>query len=188
MPKKWVLGAAVVFVTLAVAGVGFAAFSSSVYLNGTASAGTVSLTISGFYSPPPGCASPSGSPTAIYPAGPAPSNTVYFNVSGLFPGGPSCSIDFYIKNIGTLPAMINSTATYYATTCSPTISVDCYQFFDSTGINLAGGSYTGGGTSSYVILPGATLLVSATFSIPAGSTYVNGNAAVDVTYTGSWGI
>lgn len=185
MPKSWIAVAVAVFAALVVAGVGFAAFTSSVYINGSATAGTEELEIISISHPT--CSVPANGLSGTYVG-----NTAYFNASGLYPGGPSCTANIVVKNVGSLPAWLNSSLSYVYGTCSggSPSPPNCYEYYDSTGISLTTTSdvTTGSAGVSNPIAPGSTYTDSVTFSIPAGATGVVPTATVDETITGSWGL
>jgi len=101
MGKRWLMGLVAVVAFVAVGGLGFAAFTTSAYINGSASAGTFQLQWQG---------PASGTPSAYYNTCPTPyattttnsSDTLVLSAGNLAPGD-YCVFTAQLVDIGTLP-------------------------------------------------------------------------------------
>ncbi|HTT44747.1 MAG TPA: hypothetical protein VMH38_01865 [Thermoplasmata archaeon] len=101
MGKRWVMGLVAMVAVVAVGGIGFAAFTTSAYINGAANAGTFQLQWQG---PTTGvgsetyntCPAPTGSTTTNT------SDTLTLTAGNLAPGD-SCTFTAVLADVGSLP-------------------------------------------------------------------------------------
>lgn len=191
------------FVALTVAGVGFAAFSSSVYVNGLASSGNLALEIYGLI---PTAGSPA-SPPCDSPGinGYFVGNTAYFNVTNMAPGASSCTLELLYENLGSLPGVLTYNLTifnsvqYQGVFCLTPGEINCWIFHDSFGVgpsnspsvwHVTKGSYPGSpAIEPYLVTtsPGYQQTDTLSLAFASGST-VPSNLSFTYTITGSWGI
>lgn len=167
---------------VAVGGIGFAAYTSSATLYGSATSGDLSL----------GFAYAGGSSgtyaqcSVTYLSGAVAS----FSATDLSPGD-SCSVTLGVINNGTLPATSESSAFTYTSgnLCNSGGQINCLQVTDNLNVNPLNTEYNTGGAGSYGIgadgglFPGNYIV---TVTEPAGTT--QGVAlGFYITFTGSVG-
>ena len=163
---------------LALSGIGYAAFTSTIYVSGSASAGTLILN---FANPAtPGTSTPTGVGTCAF-SGTGGSTT--FTVSNLAPGD-SCEAYITITNSGTLPTSSESTSLSGLTNiCWGSEPVNCFVVEDTLGLNSAttatgsGGPVGVGGSFSYGVL----------VALSPGSTTQSESGSFTISVTGSVG-
>jgi len=171
---------------LALSGVGFAVYSASVTINGTASGGTLVLGTSSWAS---GTTTPTGAGSCAwsdYVAG-SPA-TITLTVTNMAPGD-SCTASLHIDNLGTLPMTSESTTFagvtgYFCT--SGGYTTNCFFVTDSLGLQ----SYVGSnGANGLTVSPGGSYpggyWVTVTYA--SGSTVQSESASFTITFTGSVG-
>jgi hypothetical protein len=183
MSKRWVLGIAAVIVALAVGGVGYAAYTSSVTVYGGGSSGNLALAFDYGYDG-------SGTYAQCVVSG-LSGNTVHVTASDLSPGD-GCTVTLGVINNGTLPATSESTAFGFGSgsVCNAPSQKDCILVSDNLGITALNTALGTSGSDNKVIAasgglyPGNYLL---TISEPAGSTSQSLGLSFTVTFTGSVG-
>ncbi len=166
---------------VAVGGVAFASFTSSVTVHANASAGTIVLKFDGTNS---GSSTPSGATCTIaFPSSP-PTQVATVTASNLAPG-QYCTFNLEIANYGTLPATTESTvlSPTGGTICnSAALTTNCIFVQDNLGLN----SETPiGGSGSTTIPAGGTFPYILYATLPSGSTDQTTHASFDITFTGS---
>jgi nitrate reductase NapE component len=176
MGNRLILGLVAIVAVVAVGGIGFAAFTTSAYINGTASAGTFVLAWEG---PASGTGSASyntcGTPYATTTTN--SSDTLQLSAGNLAPGD-YCTFTAVLADVGTLPGVVSDAVV--------SASGSCVWFFND---NFASHNYPPPETpqGSIGISPSAPINYVAYFGMEAG----DGNACqgasisltVDVTAT-----
>lgn len=161
---------------LALTGVGFAAFTSSIYVYGSASAGTLAIE---FANPAtPGTSTPTGDGSCSF-SGTGGSTTL--TVSNMVPGD-TCTATITIYNDGTVPTGSETTSITGGPYCNTPGQLDCFYVIDSLGLNSEVGSGTGG-----AIGVGGTYGYSVTVGFPGGSTNPATSASFTLAVTASAG-
>jgi hypothetical protein len=185
MGSRLVLVMVAAVAIVAVGGIGFAAFTSSVTVNGTASAGNIVLE---FASNPygTGASTPSGATCTLQTYG-GTTTTISISASNLAPN-QYCSFVLTITNAGSLPA--NSESSLFTASsgsyCSSSGEINCIWVQDSLSpspLNSETGVYTGSGTT--VIPAGGTLTYTIYTTLPAGSTDQSTSLGFSISLTGS---
>jgi hypothetical protein len=179
MISKTVLYAVIGISLFAVSGIAYATFTSSITINGTATAGTLNLYVQG-----------ASGGTGTYSSCSWSNNegsSITLTVSNLSPGD-SCSATATIENSGSLPSTseTSSLTSSSGPICTSSGQTNCFEITDNMGLNSETGS---GGTSSSPIdannANSFTYVV--TVSMPAGSTQQGISASFTITFTGSVG-
>lgn len=177
MASKWIAGLLGVFVVLGVAGVGFAAFTDTVVVNGTATAGTVAIQLT----PLPNNVNFPGHTllSGLTPAKDAITLTAWNLVPGNYPHET-----VKIKNVGTVPVVL-SVSLSGDSNMVPYLGTNGYDVYTTpSGI----GAYAGTLNSGWVTLfPGHWVLDSIYVGIPSGSTSVPASMTFTITYTATAG-
>jgi len=162
---------------LALTGIGYAAFTYSITVTGTASAGTLAIE---FNVPAnPGVSTPSGDGACSF-SGTGTSTTL--TVTNMVPGD-TCTAQITIQNIGTVPTSTETTAISGGPYCNSPGQLNCFAVTDSLGLNSETGA-TGSGGSIGV---GGTYLYSVNVIFPTGSTSQSTTASFTITVTASAG-
>ncbi|HTW55637.1 MAG TPA: hypothetical protein VMG36_04220 [Thermoplasmata archaeon] len=206
MAQKWIIGVIGAFAVLALAGVGFSAFTAQATVNGSAAAATVNLQIVGPDSTAISCLY---LPTTPYPYAPAPGNvslvtgegfssTATFSVSNLTPG-VYCGAYVTLENTGSVPENVSvALSTQGANGICAVDQINCFDVATQSGIEASGlwsiiGSPTAPGPAT-VSNNFVTLGVGGTYSdfivvlITTGSTSAPSHGTFTLTYTASAGI
>lgn len=164
----------------AVSGIAYAAFTSSIYINGNASAGTMTLQWNGS-----GFTNGAGT----YSTCDWSSNTgtsVTLTVSNLSPGD-SCTAYAYVTDTGSLPATSASSSLSSPTNvCNYIGATNCFYVYDSMGLNSETGS-SGSASGNPLIAPSGNYGYSITVALPSGSTIQSLSGSFTITITGSVG-
>lgn len=118
MGRRWALGLVTVAVVLAASGIGFAAFTSSAYINGSGTAGTFYL----YWSSPgaSGSASYNICPVGVISTTTNTSDTLTISASNLAPGD-YCTFTADLNDGGSLPGQVWDQIT--------SVSGACYWFY-----------------------------------------------------------
>lgn len=184
MAKKWVVGLAAAITIVAVAGVGFSTFTTTAYVNGTATSATVALTVA------PGdnmacywlsnLTNYSYGSISEYAVSPMQVN---LSVQNLVPG-TACAASVYVNNTGTITLNLTNTLTGTGM-CLPGDTDGC---FEVQGVYNALDS--GAGILSYnnPHLYVGTYYDNFVVSIPAGFTYAPSTMTFTSTYVGTAGV
>ena len=186
--KRWVIGVAAAFAVLAMAGVGFSAFTATATVNGTAYAGSAELTVVqshflatlcewynfSFYT--------GGSITVT----PVSSNVLSFSVTNLVPG-VRCFIGVNVTNVGSVPLSVTGALVPGAGICSTGATNGC---FDAGTWLYPIDAITG--VTSWLITPslspGAIFYDFVVVGIPPGFTSAPTSASFSIVYTGTAGV
>lgn len=184
MSKRWVLGLAAAITVVAVAGVGFSAFTTTAIVNGNATAATVSLTVApGGYT---GCwwlnnGSTYYEGTITQTA--VSSSQVTFTVGNLIPG-TYCGGFVYVTNGGSVELNLTNTLTGTGL-CTPTVTTNCYWVTGVGGaLNSAAGYWSYNNPTLY---PGV-YFDNYYIGIPAGSTTAPATGSFTATYVATAGL
>lgn len=186
MAKKWVLGLAAAMTIVAVAGVGFSAFTATAYVNGTATAATVGLTVAPDANFPMSCSwMDTGAPDANASITITEVSSTQVNIvaSGLVPG-VACNGVIWVNNTGSVALNLTNTLTPGAGICAPSASDNC---IDVTGVYTIDPLY---GVYSYnnpILTPGS-YQDPYTVYIPDGFTMAPASASFTFTYVGTAGV
>jgi hypothetical protein len=183
MSSKLLLGVIAMVAVVAVGGVGFATYTSSVTLHGSASSGDLALAFD-YGSGTPGTYAVC---TVYYLNG----NVAYFSATDLSPGD-SCSVTLGVINNGTLPATSESTTFGFVSgsVCNTGGQTNCIQVTDNmgiTGLNTEGGV---SGSDNKVIAAGGGFYPGnyiVTVTEPSGSSSQSLALGFTITFTGSVG-
>jgi hypothetical protein len=175
MSKKWVLGIATIMVAIGVGGMAFATFSSSVTINGSATAGTLTLNFDGSYS---SSSTPSGAVCTI-----SETPTVATITATTLQPGQYCTFNLEVKDVGTLPATSEKSAItpLSGSECTSGGQIDCIWVQDGIGLNTETGA---GGSDSTNIAAGGTYAYTMYTTLPAGSTIQTTTFSFSVSLTG----
>ncbi len=178
MSGKWVVGLVGVFVVLGVAGVGFAAFTDPLTINGSATAGTLDVHIVDY------------SNNVAYPG-----HTYLTHLSG-----DKKSIDLYawnlvpgqypneqvkLKNVGTLPAHIAVTLVNSDGNLVAMGGADAFDVQTTSGLTAVGGVWSV--THWVTLYPGHSIWDTIYVGIPAGSTSAPASTTFTIVYTATAG-
>jgi hypothetical protein len=176
MSKRWMMGLAMAVAVVAVGGVGFAAFSSSAVVNGSATAATVSLLIypyayecywtGNFTTYANGTVSVTGG-----------GSSVTMTAGNLLPG-TTCEgiVDVYDESSVPINLTISLSGTGL---CGPSSTNGCYDVYDIYGVASETGTYA----QEFPNLPvGLAFSDAWSVSIPAGWT----SAPSSITFTGTY--
>jgi hypothetical protein len=179
MGNRLVLAMVAVVAIVAIGGIGFAAFTSTVTVNGSAAAGNLVLE---FASNPygTGASTPSGATCSVQAYG-GTTTTISVSASNLAPN-QYCTFTLTVTNAGSLPA--NSETSLFSATsgtyCSTSGQINCIWVQD----NLAPSPlYTGSGTTA--IPAGGTFTYVIYTTLPAGSTDQTTSLGFTISLTGS---
>jgi hypothetical protein len=184
MARRWVLGIVGAFAVLAVAGVGFAAFTASATVTGEASQGTVSLKITDFAFF--GCHYVTGAPapgTFDSASENAVDTVLSLKVGNLTPAA-YCSVKVFIMNTGTVPINITAFLNETSGICPPG-GLNCYDVYDSFGLSAFGGVTSA--SLGAPIAPGVVINDLVSVGIPAGSVSAPPVGIFSVYYLGTAG-
>jgi hypothetical protein len=182
MSKKWLLGIATIMVAIAVGGIGFASYTSSITVNGAASSGTLALAFD--------YGSGTGGTYAVCAITGLNGANAYITASDLSPGD-HCSLTLGIINNGTLPATSETSVFGYVSGsyCNSPSATNCVSVSDNLApISLSTTAGTSG-SSSQTIAAGGGLFPGnyvVTISEPSGSTQ-SVSLSFTITFTGSVG-
>ena len=161
---------------LAMSGIGYAAFTYSITVTGTASAGTLAIE---FTTPAnSGTSTPSADGSCSF-SGTGSSTTL--TVTNMVPGD-TCTASITIYNSGTVPTSSETTSISGGPYCNTPGQLNCFYVTDSLGLNSEVGPGSGG-----VIGVGGTYLYSVTVGFPTGSTTPGTTASFTITVTASAG-
>jgi len=200
--KKWAIGAIGAFAILALAGVGFSAFTATAQVNGYAYAATMDLEIVNTYEG--GC----GSLFHATPAGPgnftfygenAAMTSISVRATNLTPG-VYCEGAIELENTGSVPVNVSVVLETAGTNGICTAyTINCYDVESLSGIEAAGFQWYIGspnaGHSAYAstnfttLAPGATYWDWIASNIPPTSTYASTppSGTFTILYTASAG-
>ena len=160
---------------LALTGVGFATFTSSIYVNGSASAGTLVL---GFTTPAtPGATSNGGSCTF---SGTGGSTTL--TVSNLAPGD-ICTATITVANSGSLPSASETTSLSGLTNVCTSPGTNCFYVYDNLGLQ----SWTGANGAGGTVPVSGSFVYSVSVQLAPGSTVQSESGSFTITLMGSIG-
>jgi hypothetical protein len=176
MASKWIAGMLGVFVVLGVAGVGFAAFTDTVVVNGTATAATVAIQLT----PLPNNVNFPGHTllTGLSEAKDSVTLTAWNLVPGDYPHET-----VKIKNVGTVPVQLSVALSGDQNMVLPA-GTNGYDVYTSSGL----GAYAGTVNTGWVTLfPGHWVLDSIYVGIPSGATAVPASMTFSITYTATAG-
>ena len=155
MGKRWVMGLVAMVAVVAVGGIGFAAFTTSAYINGGANAGTFQLQWQG---------PTSGVGSQTYNTCPAPTGSTMTNTSdtltltaGNLAPGDYCTFNAVLADVGTLPGQ-----TYDSITA---VSGACYWFFSDNYGGHAAPPVPETPLGPLSIAPGSPIAYSATLGL-----------------------
>ena len=126
MKGRWLMGLVAAVAVIAMAGVGFAAFTSIVTVNGSVTAGTAEIEWTG--TPTTSIGGPD-SATCTAPTPTSGGTVLTITITGFGPGD-SCSIDAYILVESTSTDVTISSA-FVASTNSMSCGTDQFAYFDS---------------------------------------------------------
>jgi hypothetical protein len=206
MAQKWVLGVVGAFAVLALAGVGFAAFTAQATVNGSASAATVNLQIVSeesaantcFYLPgTPLAGSPAAGNVSLSTSGPLVS-TATVAVSNLTPG-VVCDVFVTLENTGSVPENVSVVLNTQGADgiCAPS-AVNCDDVLTLSGIQASGfywfigsptaGSPSGASPNFVTLAVGGTYTDYIAVLITTGSTSAPALGTFSLVYTASAGI
>jgi len=200
MAQRWILGVVASIAVLALAGVGFAAFTATATVNGSASAASMGLEI--VYNQGQGC----GSLYGATPAGPGNftfyglaegATSISAKVTNLTPG-VYCQGQIGLENVGSVPVTVSVVVnTPGANGICTSYSFNCDDVETSSGIEVTGWQWyiisPTAGTSAYASPNFATLNPGQVFydylavNIPATSTSAPGTGTFTLVYTASAG-
>ena len=162
---------------LALSGIGYAAFTYSITVTGSASAGTLAI---GFTTPAnSGTSTPSGDGSCSF-SGTGGSTTL--TVTNMVPGD-TCTAQITIQNTGTVPTSSETTSISGGPYCNTVGQLNCFAVTDGLGLDSESGA-TGSGGSIGV---GGTYLYSVNVIFPTGSTDQGTTASFTITVTASAG-
>jgi hypothetical protein len=183
MGSRLVLAMVAAVAIVAVGGIGFAAFTASVYVDGSGAAGSVALS---FTSNPYGTAasSPAGATCAIQSYG-GSTGTITVAASNLEPG-QYCTFTLSVQNVGTLP-ITSETSTYAyvsGSVCNSGGQMNCIWVSDGIGLNTETG--TSGSDSTTIPVSGEYTYILYV-ELPGGSTIQSTALSFTITLTGSAG-
>ena len=174
---------AVIMAAVAVGGIGFATFTSSVTINGQAAAGTVNLQFDHGYAT---SSTPSGATcTVVFPSITPPSPTVHALASNLAPG-QYCTFTLEVKNYGTLPATSEASSYTFVSgnICNSVGQTNCIWVQDQIGLDTEAGA---AGSASTTISAGGTYDYTFYMTLPSGSTDQSTALSITIALTGSVG-
>ena len=175
MAQKWILGVVGAFAVLALAGVGFAAFTAQATVNGSASAASVDLQIVSQSSFATTCFY---LPDTPYPYAAAPGNvslatgegfvsTATMTASNLTPG-VGCFVYVTIENTGSVPENVSvALSTQGANGVCAAYAINCYDVISQSGIQASGLWYVIGSPTA----PGPATVSTDFVTLPVGGTY-----------------
>lgn len=200
MAKQWLIGVVAAFAVLGMAGMGFAAFTATATVNGSASAATMGVAFTEnatfacdyYYNHP-------GAPGNIAfshenPAG----NMITLTVANMTPG-VYCVSGVVITNTGSVP--VNMSVAFFTAGTNGMCSAyqnDCFGVFTTSGLGTDGSIWWIGQpnygivTDSYsnfaTLAPGGTFTDYIGVDLPAGSTSAPSVGTFQIVYTASAGI
>lgn len=160
-------------------GLGYATFTSTVTVAGSAQAGTLALGFAGSPYLSSGTTSPTGAGTCYF-SGTGGSTTL--TVTNMAPGD-TCSATITLENSGSLPTASETTTISGTQLCTGSFNYNCFVVTDSLGLNSyyatngAGGPIASGGTYGY----------SVTVTLASGSTQQSESGTFTISVTGSVG-
>jgi hypothetical protein len=159
-------------------GLGYAAFTSTITVNGSAQAGTLTL---GFNVPvTTGTTNPTAAGTCYF-SGTGGSTTL--TVTNMAPGD-TCTATITVQNSGTLPTSSETTTASGSYLCAGAIVTDCYVITDNLGLNSYFGTPGSGGA---LAANTGSFVYSATVTLPAGSTTQSSASSFTISITGTVG-
>jgi hypothetical protein len=181
MGTKWVIGVVAVVAMFAVGGIGFAAFTSSAYINGSATAGTLGP-LYWTHGDPTGSESFDHC-SAVIGTTFNSSDTLNFGASNLAPGD-YCSYQAHLHNAGSIPANVYAEVTSTSGSfCGYTTLYDTFAGWSQPG-ETYGTSY-----GPLTISAGGALFYQAQmgFIPPAGNEWQGQTCTFTVTFTATAG-
>lgn len=179
---RWTAPALVVFALVLTAGTGYAAFTASAFIGGTAQAGTLGpLT----WGPPTahGYGSYDSCTVSIQPG--APTNGVLDLYANNLAPGDFCGYSATLSNAGNLPATVTETITSASGGLCAVLIYSDNGF--TPGVTIGAGGQTGG--TSFVVPASGDISWGGTILLPSDASGVYGGQSCDfeVTLTGSAG-
>ena len=186
MARRWMLGLIGAFAAIAVAGIGFAAFTATATVNVVATGGTIGLEITdfAFY----GCHFVTGAPgpgTFDSASENAARTAVTFGVGNLT-AGDYCQVKVFIMNTGTIPINVTAFLSEIAGICAPA-ALNCYDAGDSWGLTAFGGIVSTVAPGE-PFPPGFVFTDLVSVGIPPGSVSAPPSGVFSVNYVASSGI
>ena len=158
---------------LALTGVGFAAFTSSIYVYGTAGAGTLAVQ---FNNPAtPGTSTPSGAGTCGFSG---TGGSTSFTASNLAPGD-ICTATITVYNTGSLPT--TSETTSLSAPVNVCNGANCFYVSDSLGLQ----SWTATNGFGGPVGIGGSFVYSVSVQLDPGSTVQSESGSFTITLTAS---
>jgi len=200
MTKKWVIGVIGAFAVLAMAGVGFSAFTASATVYGNVAAATVSIQISSveiagcYYLPNTPLGEQSAPGNLAFSPISASATSVTYNVSNLLPG-VYCFGYVTLVSESSVPVNVSVALNTPGVSgvCSEAQS-NCFDVVTASGLESSGiwGFYSNTGYASSVtnfvtLSPGATYTDVVSVAINTGSTYAAATGSYSIVYTASAG-
>jgi hypothetical protein len=181
LTKAATAGLAVVAV-LAIAGTGFAAFTTSAYIQGNAQAGTLGPYVWGPYP----THSASGTAVCSVTRGTTnyPGDTLFLSAGNLGPD-TQCTYADVLDNLGTLPG--NTTAQITSASGGLCSVLDYQDLFFSPAVVIGSGGQVG--ATSNTVYPGPSLIWAGDITLPGsvGSAHQGQSCSFTVTLTGTAG-
>ncbi|MGI0128730.1 MAG: hypothetical protein ACREEC_01010 [Thermoplasmata archaeon] len=183
MGKRLLLGVVAMIAVVAVGGIGFAAYTSSATVYGSASSGNLALAFD--------YGNPTGGTYANCAVFDLIGNTVHISATDLSPGD-SCSVTLGVINNGSLPATSEATSFGFTSgsVCNSLGQMNCIQVTDNLGVQGLNTETGLGGIDNKGIAGGGGLYpgnYKVTVTEPSGSTDQSLTLSYTITFTGSVG-
>jgi hypothetical protein len=185
MLQRWVVGLLGVFAVAALVGVGYSAFTASATVNGTATAGTVSIEVRSSLSGSCTYASGAPAPGAFTFSENAADTVLSIGVSSLVPGGV-CTTQATVTNTGSVPVLLNDQLNESSGICASGPTLNCYDVSDTAGLRSV--SPVLNVNSIVTLAPGGSYTDTIAVYIPAGSTSAPASGNFAVYFMGSAGL
>jgi len=160
---------------LALTGVGFAAFTYSINVVGSASAGTLVI---GFANPATPGTTSNGGACSFSGTG----DSTVLTVSNLAPGDV-CTATITVANTGTLPTASETTSLSAPVNVCTSPGTNCFYVYDNLGLQ----SWTGANGAGGAVPVSGTFGYSVSVELAPGSTVQSEGGSFTITVTGSIG-
>jgi hypothetical protein len=165
---------------LALTGIGYATFTSTIYVNGTATAGTLNIAFAASPYLATGTTSPVGAGTCSF-SGTGSSTTL--TVTNMAPGD-TCTATITVANTGSLPTASETTSiTAGSYLCSGVLYPNCFIVYDNLGLN----SFTGATGSGGPVASGGNFAYNVEVAYVSASTSQGLTGTFTIAVTGSVG-